>query len=509
MENSKMATELAYWVTLVESMNPWMTKSEVIDYAVKVLRKEKPSLFEKDKDLGENQLPRYVFELNYIMVMNMLRDYFISKDPTISKDKALDKADAVYRAAEAVYIYPDRKRDLEAEDIMREAVIKPYEAKREADIKLPPELANIHLNDPEPAVVDKAESNPAPIKETKSSKAEEVKVESKPEEMEANFDPTNPALNFFQSSVQQYPVNPVFTQPIHKVDEPPKAPKPVIPEDNVQSNLNQVNFGGLMKPAPIQQVPDVIGHKLTNPEMVVPVTENICNNDVIISKFPKIPLKQIEQIANTNGVSVLFEEYPWSNLISVTALDAFGQVVAPKCFVIDTGMIIDPRAKLIATNPKINPNVPLELAQMFELFVIDTKNHNRKLLDEKLINDIFIGGLLNISKKEMYSAEYKKLNTKVALITMPTKGITKEMRNALQEYLMKMDEHGDFDKAIAMSPNGCRFLFNTDRLDRDHLSDFTMINEGVPLFYGTRAPAVNPTIIESKDGKVSIRAGRA
>ena len=172
-------------------------------------------------------------------------------------------------------------------------------------------------------------------------------------------------------------------------------------------------------------------------------------------------------------------------------------------------MIIDPRAKLIATNPKINPNVPLEFAQMFELFVIDTKNHNRKLLDEKLINDIFIGGLLNISKKEMYSAEYKKLNTKVALITMPTKGITKEMRNALQEYLMKMDEHGDFDKAIAMSPNGCRFVFNTDRLDRDHLSDFSMINEGVPLFYGTPAPAVNPTIIESKDGKVSIRAGRA
>ena len=76
MENSKMATELAYWVTLVESMNPWMTKSEVIDYAVKVLRKEKPNLFEKDKDMGENQLPRYVFELNYIMVMNMLRDYF-------------------------------------------------------------------------------------------------------------------------------------------------------------------------------------------------------------------------------------------------------------------------------------------------------------------------------------------------------------------------------------------------------------------------------------------------
>lgn len=465
--------------------HPNMSNEDIVAGAFDLVRKTNPEFFAEEKEPEE--IPNYIFhEFDSMEATAEIKDYLLKNNPDMTPAEAHKKAEETYfKVVErTIQCNPNLKRDMTAEALFRKAVLDPYEAAQAAKLKTP-----------EPAVI-------ATEDETKPS--EEVNVESKPEEMEVNFDPTNPALGYFQ----QYPVNPMFTQPIHKVDEPPKAPKPVIPEDNVQSNLNQVNFGGLMKPAPIQQVPEVIGHKLTNPEMVVPVTENICNNDIIIGKFPKIPLKGIEQIANANGVSVLFEEYPWTNLISVTALDAFGQAVAPKCFVIDTGMIIDPRAKLIATNPKINPNVPLEFAQMFELFVIDTKNHNRKLLDEKLINDIFIGGLLNISKKEMYSAEYKKLNSKVALITMPTKGITKEMRNALQEYLMKMDEHGDFDKAISMSPNGCRFVFNTDRLDRDHLSDFSMINEGVPLFYGTPAPVVNPTIIESKDGKVSIRAGR-
>ena len=486
--------------------NPWMNDEEAREATIEYFEKHDPDILEavksakaeeKKPDFKETpkpselcdteDFPVWIFDIyTNLDCILMLSNWLQAQDSGLCDRVAVSKANDIFSRVRRRYFIGDMSipRDLEAEAMFIKAIVEPYQQENAKNTK-----------NSTPAVVATVEPNSSTV---------DIKVESNPAEQEANFDPTNPALGYFQ----QYPVNPMFAQPIHKVDEPPKAPKPVPPEDNVQSNLNRVNFGGLVKPAPIQQVPEVIGHKLANPEMVIPVTENICNNDIIISKFPKIPLKQIEQIANANGVSVMFEEYPWTNLISVTALDSYGQAVAPKCFVIDTGMIIDPRAKLIATNPKINPNVPLEFAQMFELFVIDTKNHNRKLLDEKLINDIFIGGLLNISKKEMYSAEYKKLNTKVALITMPTKGITKEMRNALQEYLMKMDEHGDFDKAISMSPNGCRFVFNTDRLDRDHLSDFSMINEGVPLFYGTPAPVVNPTIIESKDGKVSIRAGR-
>lgn len=463
--------------------NANMTNDEILAGAAELVRKTNPEFFKEEQEPEE--IPNYIFhEFDSMECTALIKDYLLKNNPDMTEAEARKKGEETYFKVieRTIQCNPNLKRDLKAEAIFRKAVLDPYEAEKAAKIE-----------EPKPA---------------------EIEVVTTPVDQEANFDPTNPALNFINPMQppmipiqQQYPVNSMFTQPIHRVDEPPKAPKPIPPEDKVQTDLAQVNFGGLMKPAPINQVPDVISHRLANPEMTTPVAENLCNNEVIIGRFTKIPLKRIEQIANQSGVSVLFEEYPWVNLISVTALDAYGQIIAPMCFVIDTGAIIDPRAKLIATNPKVNQNQPLELAPIYELFVIDTKNHNRKLLDEKLISDIFAAGLLNISKKEMYSEEYKKLNTKVALITMPTKGITKEMRNALQEYVMKMDKNGDFDKAIAMSP-GCRFVFSTQQLDRNHLSDFVMINEGVPKFYGTQPPMVNPVIIESKDGKVSIRAGR-
>lgn len=488
MEN--MSVELAKKITSVSIMNPNMTEEEVIAFANKRLKEEKPYLFtEKLTEPETDEIPNYIFHVFDSMdCAGFIEDYLKKNNPDMTDSEAAIKAEKIYYKVieRTIQCNPNLERDLEAEAIFRKAVLDPYEAEQAAKIKNP---------------------TPAEVKED---------INSTPADQEANFDPSNPALGYFQQfptmaapqpAIQQYPVNPMFAHPIHRVDEPPKTPKPIPPEDKVQSDLSQVNFSGLMKPAPINQVPDVISHRLANPEMTTPITENFCNNEVIINKFPKIPLKRIEQIANQNGVSVLFEEYPWVNLVSVTALDAYGQIIAPMCFVIDTGAIIDPRAKVIATNPKVNQNQPLELAPIYELFVIDTKNHNRKILDEKLISDIFAAGILNISKKEMYSTEYKELNTKIALITMPTKGITKEMRNALQDYLMKMDKNGDFDKAISMSP-GCRFVFKSEQLNREHLSDFIMINEGVPKFYGTQAPMVNPVIIESKDGKVTIRAGR-
>lgn len=306
---------------------------------------------------------------------------------------------------------------------------------------------------------------------------------------------------------QQFPVNPIFEKPLHKVDEKPKPKPPVAEEDKVDVELEDVNFKGFQKPPVIKRVPDPVNHKLENPAPVSRTVDNLFDNSAIIQQYPKVPLKQIEQIANNNGCSVAFEEYPYSGLITVMAVNEKGKGVLPKSFTIDTGMIIDKRMKLFAACPRFNQEQILEFAPVYELMMIDSKNHGRKVLDEKLLNDIFYAGLGNISKREMFSESYKALNRKVALISMPTKRLNKEQRNALQGFLVKMDNEGYFDKALSIAP-GSRFVFlNMDQpLDPNHLGTFTLINEGVPMFYGTMANKVNPVIIEVVDGNVTIRS---
>ena len=134
---------------------------------------------------------------------------------------------------------------------------------------------------------------------------------------------------------------------------------------------------------------------------------------------------------------------------------------------------------------------------------VGNKSHAKKVLDEKLFNDIFYGGLMNISKRPMYSKSYKDLNLKLALITLPTRGLNAEERSSLQEYVIKMDNDGYLDKALSYAP-GSRFVFAGNKLDKDHLSSFTLINEGVPAFYGALYTPVNPVKIISKDGQIEI-----
>ena len=336
-------------------------------------------------------------------------------------------------------------------------------------------------------------------------------------EIANQFDESNPARFFLtpfqfnwnvganesqQIPVQQIPVIPV-QQPvqqviqrpiIHKVDEPPKPPKKETPEDAVDVDLNKINIDNLKVPPVVKQVPEFI-NPITQPPAAEPeIVQNMFDNIEIVNKFTKIPLLQIQAIANKYSCSVEMTEYPHINLISVLTYDHHtGQVVPSKSFVIDSGMIIDKRIKLIATNPVCNPTLMLENAPIYELFITDVKNHGRKVLDDKMINDIFMAGFLNVTKKEMYTENYKKLNTKLALITVPTKGLNKEERNALQDYIIKMDNDGYLDSAIAKAPNS-RFVFVEKQLDKNKLSNFTLINQGVPLYYGTPVPNNIPAI---------------
>ena len=488
-------------IAAVESVNSGKSKAEILEHATELLKKNHPEYFEDSK----KEEPKPDDKKSEVKEEKKEEVKTEEKDNT---DIPQWKKEAIENIANALGgVFDKHKKELEEAEAKK---AKKEEPKSEEKKEKQPESEQ-----PEEKKEDvKAESKQDEIPAYDESEKDEVKVESKPQEVENNFDPTNPAIGHIQPMSQPIPMMmpqipqqmpPQMMQPIHRVDEAPKPPKPAPPaEDNIGVNL-PVNFGGLMKPPVIREIPEPINHKLVNPTIQAIIQENQFNNELIISEFVKLPLKEIEQIANQNGHSVMFEQIPWYGLVHVTTVDNFGNVVPPKCFTIDSGMLIDRRAKLIATSPRVNPACPLERAGMYELFMNDAKNHNRKVLDYKLINDIFIAGLDNISKKEMYSEKYKALNLKVALISLPTKGLNKEERNALQDYIMKMDNDGYFDKAISMSP-GCRFVFITKQLDKKHLSDFTLINEGVPSFYGTAPITVNPIVIESKDGKISIRS---
>ena len=290
---------------------------------------------------------------------------------------------------------------------------------------------------------------------------------------------------------------------IHKVDETPKPKKTPPAEDKVDHNLEKIQINDLKKPPIVKQAPEII-QPLEPAPPVNNTVQNMYDNTEIANKYTKIPLLEIQAIANQNACSVKLEEYPAEGIISVATFDhVVNQPVPQKSFCIDTGMIIDKRAKLIMTNPVFNQEVMLEQAPMYEL-TVSSSGGNKKGLDAKLITDIFTAGYLNITKKEMYSENYKALNQKLALITLPTKGLNKEERNALQDYIVKMDQEGYLDKAIQMAP-GSRFVFIAKQLNKTALADFILVNQGVPRFYGTEPLKVLPVIIESKSGKIDIR----
>lgn len=335
------------------------------------------------------------------------------------------------------------------------------------------------------------------------------------------FDPDaiNHGFNQTEQPIQPIPVQPVSVQgqptqqpvdpsnpalallrPIHKVDEPEK-PKPVKAEEDkkVDVDLSEVNISGLVKPTPKPKKPEYV-QAMPEVQALSTAITNPFDNSGMIEKFPKIPLKKIEEIGNSLGMGVAFEEYPHIGIISVIVTDHLGKPYIPRCFTIDTGMIIDRRVKLIACTPMFNNTDIMEFAPMYELL---TSNGSHKVLDEELIKAMMTAGAMNISKRQMYSDEYKALNCKVALITLPTKGLNKEERNALQSYILKMDKDGWFDAAIKKAP-GSRFVFTANQLDKSHLSKFELINSGVPMYYGTKAADVIPLKIVSDNGHISI-----
>lgn len=298
---------------------------------------------------------------------------------------------------------------------------------------------------------------------------------------------------------------------LHRIDEKPKEKPPVAKPDNVDVELKDVNMTkGMVASKPKTAKPEFIEPMPQGEPINHALEKNAVDNTPLIQKVDKVPLDMIQKIANDNGHSVAFYEYPNEGIISVITYGINGNAVYPKSFCIDLGHVIDARVKLITNCPILPNNDPyaqmIEFGKFYELFVIDPKSH-KKVLDTQLLNDMFSAGYMNLKKRPMYTDEYLALNRKLALISIPTKGLNKEQRNAVQSFLIdSLDKTGYLDLAISKTPNGCRFVFLDKELNKKNLANFTLINEGVPKFYGTQAQPVVPTVIKVTNGVVTVKA---
>lgn len=298
---------------------------------------------------------------------------------------------------------------------------------------------------------------------------------------------------------------------LHRIDEKPKEKPPVAKPDNVDVELKDVDMTkGMVASKPKTAKPEFIEPLPQGEPINTALEKNAVDNAPLIQKVDKVPLDVIQKIANDNGHSVAFYEYPNEGIISVITYGINGNAVYPKSFCIDLGHVIDARVKLITNCPILPNNDPyaqmIEFGKFYELFVIDPKSH-KKVLDTQLLNDMFSAGYMNLKKRPMYTDEYLALNRKLALISIPTKGLNKEQRNAVQTFLIdSLDKTGYLDLAISKTPNGCRFVFLDKELNKKNLANFTLINEGVPKFYGTQAQPVVPTVIKVTNGVVTVKA---
>lgn len=145
-----------------------------------------------------------------------------------------------------------------------------------------------------------------------------------------------------------------------------------------------------------------------------------------------------------------------------------------KSFTIDTGMVIDKRVKMF---PAII-DCGFENLNAYPV-LIESKDHKKKF-NEPLFRQMFKGGIYVIDTfKPMYTDEYIELNKNVALITMPTDKIDRELKNLIRNTLLKALNNGVFAEAKNIDPNS-RFVFKY----LDEYKNFTLTNKGVGAFYG-------------------------
>lgn len=217
------------------------------------------------------------------------------------------------------------------------------------------------------------------------------------------------------------------------------------------------------------------------------------DNSAIIEKYPY--MGKIEEIALKNGIQIdmRFNKGDIKNNNGIILVFAYNgsKVEMEKSFSIDTGVMIDRRVKFY----------PMACEYGFEninpYYMTDKPPKDKKtktngpILKEKMFDDWFKGGEMNLSVGKMYSEDDFELNKLVAMITLPKRDIgnNKEVEEAIRTRLTNAMKAGYLQDILQNIPYG-RFKFKEDSVfgtidkhSKKPITNFTITTENVPQFY--------------------------
>ena len=304
-------------------------------------------------------------------------------------------------------------------------------------------------------------------------------------------EPIHPQVAQYMEDIKKYEQQVADAQKVtvgkgnHKVDnpQPPKPPKIKAEEDKVNVELDAIHVE-TAPPKPPKAWPDAVNNPLPQAEVQQETPTPVFDNNQLINKYRY--LGDIEKIALANGVQVQFvarvglDGNP-NGLISCISYTEPSKPNPYKGFTIDTGVIMDKRAKVY---PAIIESGYEDL-QAYPVLIpkedkAEGKGKSKNVINEQLFNDIFKGGVNMLGPRGMYSPEYLELNRCVAMITMPTNNMNADTRKTVRDRLLKAVKAGVFSTAFQHEPNS-RFMFkNYDK----KTGCFTLSNKGVPYRYG-------------------------
>lgn len=281
----------------------------------------------------------------------------------------------------------------------------------------------------------------------------------------------------------------------HKVDKPvePKVETKKAEADNVNVDLNiKVDTN---PPKPPKSWPDTVAAPLPQAEPVAQEeVKPAFDNRALTSKYKY--MADIEAIALKCGVQIQLHEQCGLNgmpngLVSCITYTGQPKPNPYKGFTIDTGVIIDHRAKVF-------PGICVggyEDMQAYPILIPktekNTKSKSKNVINEKLFVDIFTGGVNMLDPRDgMYTPDFLELNKCIALITMPTNNMNGDIRRAVRDRLKAAMNAGVFANAFKIDPKS-RFRFkNYDKKTQA----FVLTNEGTPFRFGT--PVQSTKVIE-------------
>lgn len=301
----------------------------------------------------------------------------------------------------------------------------------------------------------------------------------------------------------------------HKVDNP-KPPKPPVVKseaDKVDMDLSGIKVeSNPPKPQPV--TPEIISNKLEQPtENVLEEQPPIYDNSELTSKYRY--LEDIEKIATKMNVALrmcncIDHAGNPNGLIEVYTFTTQSVPNESKCFTIDTGIIIDKRAKVFPGLLQRGYGYE-DFEDVYPVLISKPdeekgKSKSKNIINEQLFIDIFTGGfeLVNGKHRRMYTPEYLQLNRYVDLSTMPTHSMNSNSRKLVRDRLLAALQAGVFAEAMKQSPNS-RFIFS---LYDKKLGTFSLTNKNVPYRYcGPYMSNKNVGIFFGLNNKTEIKSG--